>query len=338
MKIKYAIIAIVVLSLASCKEQSKEEFTSHIKNIHGELITVDCLIGQPYGLICYDTLLFLCDPYEGATLTVLDIKNNRFVKRILSIGNGPGEVTGSLRLSISPVRKELYVFQMQSGHINTYDLSGHIHEGELRLKESLRIEDRPANVVVTQTNFVGIGPFEDGRYHIYDKKGLFRKEAGKYPFHGEEMNAQARFFLYQGYLCAQPDGTHFTLGSSYSDNLEFYTVRMNQAELIKKYGVRDVQARFDNSVELDGNCLLGYKGAYAVDRFCYMLYSGKTYAENNHRRNGATRVFVFGWEGDFVKSYQFDEEIFAFSVDEKNETIYGVVNHEGETGIMRFKM
>jgi hypothetical protein len=343
-KIEFFILTIFVVFMISCKEHNKNTFTKEIKNtftkdlknISGELMTFDCLVGRPYSMVCYDTLLFICDHYEQKALTVLDIKNNRFVQRGLGIGNGPGEVMGSLKISVSSEQKELYIFQMQSGGFNIYDLSD--NNCNLILKESVRIEDRPANAIATRNNLVGIGPFEEGRYHLYDKKGVFMAGIGKYPFSGEKMDIQARFFLYQGYLYAQPNGTRFVLGSSYSDNLEFYEISDSQeAQLIKKYETRNVQAKYNNSVVPDDNCVLGYKGAYGSEKFCYMLYSGRTYAENNHKRLGASLIFVFDWDGNFVKSFQLDNDVMTFCIDEKNNTIYGIVLNE-EYDIMKFKM
>lgn len=162
---------------------------------------------------------------------------------------------------------------------------------------------------------------------------------GSYPADDLPESAHARFFLYQGDLCSQPGGTHFALGSSYSDNLEFYKIKEGKAELLKKYGAGNkVLAQFNDRIQLDDNCLLGYKSSYATDKYCYMLYSGKTYAENDHRVSWGENIFVFEWNGDFVKSFRLNHEILTFAVDETNEVIYGIVLHEEEAGIMKFEI
>ena len=334
MKKEHILGVLFFLLFISCKEKIKNDFFYGIKDIKGKLIDTDCLIGKPSALIFHDSLLFVYDQYEGKALTLLDIRNNRCKDRVLSVGNGPGEITGPLRLSISPQQKKLYVFQIQSGRFNIYNLC----EGELVFQESVYIKERPANVVATQDALIGIGPFERGRYQVYDKNGNLTREIGAYPFDGEEMNAQTRFFLYQGYLCSQPDGRYFAMGSSYSDNLEFYGIQENTFNLLKKYGSRRVNAKFNNTVELDDDCLLGYKGSYSTDQYCYMLYSGKTYAENNHQKMGAAYIFVFDWkDGSFVKSFRSDKDIRSFCVDEVNNVFYGIISHENEAAIMKFE-
>ncbi|ULB33762.1 BF3164 family lipoprotein [Proteiniphilum propionicum] len=334
MKTGLLIMIILVILQISCNRQSKDLFLSDIKSVSGELIDVDCLIGKPYRLISYDTLLFICDPYDSKTMTVLDVRSNRCIDRILQTGSGPGEVSGSLRFSLSSIHNKLYVFQIQSGIFNTYDILGK----SLTLAESVHIKERPANVVATERALVGIGPFEEGRYHIYDREGNLMNHAGMYPSEEKAQNAHARFFLHQGNLCSQPGGMYFALGSSYSDNLEFYKIKDGQTELLKKYGTGNkVQARFDNTLQLDDNCLLGYKSSYATDQYCYMLYSGKTFVENNRRVSWGKNIFVFEWNGNFVKSFRLSHEILAFAIDEFNGIIYGIVLHEGEAAIMKFK-
>lgn len=329
------IIILLVILQMNCTKQSKTGFLSNAKFISGEIINVDCLIGKPYRLISHDTLLFICDPYDSRTITVLDMRNNRCIDRMLQIGNGPGEVSGPLRLSSSTIHNKLYVFRIQSGIFNTYDILGK----SFILEESIYIKERPANVVAMDEVLVGIGPFEIGRYHIYDREGNLINHAGIYPSDEMDQNEQARFFLHQGNLCSQPGGTHFAMGSSYSDNLEFYQIKDGQIELLEKYGTGDkIQARFDNTLQLDDNCLLGYKSSYATNQFCYMLYSGKTFAENDHRVSWGKNIFVFEWNGNFVKSFQLSREVLAFAVDESNSIIYGIVLHEGEAGIMEFKI
>ena len=333
MKKKYIWVLVFFLSCISCKEKNKNEFMTGIKDIKGEIMEVDCLIGKPYGLTFYDALLFVYDLYEGNALTVIDTRISQCKNRVLSIGQGPGEVVGALRLSVSPQQKKLYVFQIQSGRFNSYEIRGE----ELAFQESVHISERPANVVAVQDAFIGIGPFERGRYHVYNKQGTQKDEVGAYPFDGEEMNVQSRFFLYQGYLCSQPDGTHFALGSSYSDNLEFYGIQENKVKLLKKYGFREVKAKFDETIQLDNDCLLGYKDSFGTERYCYMLYSGKTYSENNYQKYGAAHIFVFEWDGTFVQSYRFDKDVLAFCVDDPNKVFYGIVL-ENEYVIMKFEM
>ena len=114
MKTGSLIIILSIILLVSCTKQGNNVFLSDIKPVSGELVNVDCLIGKPYRLVFHDTLLFICDPFDSKTLTVLDVRNNRCIDRVLQTGSGPGEVSGSLRFSLSSIHKKLYVFQINT--------------------------------------------------------------------------------------------------------------------------------------------------------------------------------------------------------------------------------
>lgn len=334
---RYYYTIIICVFLLGCKENKEIDFSNKGRLIIGELMTIDSLIGKPYELCFIDSFLFIIDRYEGKMVTIVDVENNNKVVRNLNEGRGPGEVSGPLRVSISIKKKEIQVFQIQSGIMNVYDLTTRASNNDFKLVRSISFSDRPANAVLTRECAIGIGPFSEGRYHLYDLNGVFKIGVGDYPFNGNRMNPMDRFILYQGYLQEQPDGDFFALGSSYSDNLEFYKLEKSGITLVNRYGIKDVMGTYDNSIQLNDNCLMGFKGSYGTEKYCYMLYSGKTLKENNNRRMWGTRIFVFNWNGELIQTYELNQEVISFCVDEIKGLIYGIVNMEGNFEIMKFK-
>jgi hypothetical protein len=297
--------------------------------IYGQTLDADWLIGKPAEIIYIDSHVLYYDRYESRAITVLDIKNQRFVRRFLNEGQGPGEVILPLKLSVSGDGK-LEVFQMQNGRLYEYDIKDILDTTRNATYTDYRFEDRPANIRKIVNGFVGIGMYEDGRYQLYDESGKTVAPIGEYPFRGEGMNHQDRFFLYQGALCSKPDGKYFALGSSYSDNLEFYTVEGAHATLVKKYETFDVKGRMEQTLLLDDDCVMTYKGAYGTDRYCYMLYSGETFGERHARSTGGKKIVVFDWKGAHVKTFEADKLIFSFCVDETDSNLFAVTHDEEE--------
>ncbi|MDR1339323.1 MAG: TolB-like 6-bladed beta-propeller domain-containing protein [Prevotellaceae bacterium] len=328
---------IICIAFCSCNRQTSDFFSSQ-REIYGEAITVDCLIGRPAEIVCIDSFLFFYDRYEGQTITVLDIKNDRFISRFLNEGQGPDEVLVPLKLSVSGGKK-LIVFQMQNGLLREYDLSGTVDMEQKALYGEYSFEDRPANIKKTAGGFVGIGMFEDGRYTLYDENGKAVNTVGKYPFRGEKMSPAERFFLYQGALCVSPDGSHFAMGSSYCDNLEFYRIENGDASLVRRYETYDVAGNFDRQVSLSDNCVMNYKGACGTERYCYMLYSGETFGTQHVRSTGGKLILVFDWKGAHVQTLASDKLIYSFCVDAADETLYAITYEEEEGfSITRYKL
>jgi hypothetical protein len=339
MKAKHLLIAVIILFSSSCGTNT-QDFVGNIQKISGTLLDIGCMVGIPAEIVCLDSLILYYDRYEGKTITVFDTKNNKLVRRFLSEGRGSGEVITPLKLLVSPEHKNLYVFQIQTGYLNVYALKDIVNmDTETKPAEKYVFGDRPAIIRKHQTGYVGIGMFDDGRFHLYDTKGEITAAAGKYPFKGDEMDHTTRFFIYQGSLCTNPNATCFAMGASYCDNIEFYEIKNDRASLVKQYGNYDVNAQFNNRIELHDDCIMNYKAAYGTARYCYMLYSGKTYFENHRRTFGGKTVRVFDWKGNYIKSYESEKDIFSFCVDETDENMYVItLDNDGEYGIARFKL
>ena len=336
-------LIIVFFFINACTTQNYD-FSSNEKIISGVKLDVGCMIGMPNELIYLNPLLIFCDRYGNQCITVYDTEKKQFVRRFLSIGQGPGEVLHSLRLFASPTDKKISVFQTNAAYLNIYDIDEVIEKSDIPYPEQIFFEDGPPVIKKVTNGYIGIGPFEGGRFRMYDDTGRNLYDFGKYPFRGEEMYPAGRFFVYQGFISTSIDGSYFAIGTSYSDNLEFYRLVDGKAELIKRYESRDAKAIFyGNSMRIDDDCIMNYKAAFGGN-YCYMLYSGKPYLDNGKRRTvGGKKIIVFDWDGNYIKSYKAEVEILSFCVDEVNNIIYAsFIDDDDETGggynIMQFNL
>ncbi|GHT08881.1 hypothetical protein FACS189426_05610 [Bacteroidia bacterium] len=298
---------------------TNSSFSDKEKPIVGQKVNIDCLIGQPTELVRIDSLLMFYDKYDKQLITVFDVKNDRFVRRFMDEGQGPEEAIPPLKLFID--NGQLGVFQMQTGALSLYDVKDIVNIGQTPIAEKkLVFKDRPANIKPTQSGFVGIGMFDDGRYRLYDKNAEYIGVFGTYPFKGEEMDPTMRFFIYQGNFCS--NGNHFTFGCSYCDNIEFYQIENNKALLVHKQETMDAKVQFSQKLQIEDDCVMNYKSAYGGDNYCYMLYSGKTYAEQNRRSVRGNKIRIFDWQGKYIQTFTTDKDIFSICVDEPDGILY----------------
>ncbi|MDR1562923.1 MAG: TolB-like 6-bladed beta-propeller domain-containing protein [Dysgonamonadaceae bacterium] len=297
--------------------------------ITGEHIDVDSLIGQPSQTVFIEPYLFFYDRFDGKSITMVDVNKKSIYKRFLKEGHGPGEIIPPLKLFVSD-DNTLNVFQLQTGALLSYKLSSLLDASILPSPHSkVMFKDRPAILSKAKDGFVGIGMFEKGRFQLYDDDGNDIKVIGSYPFDGDNMNPINRFFRYQGTLCSSPDGKHFAMGSAYCDNLEFWEVTDNHnAVLTHKYESYDVKGSFNGTIRLDDECVMNYKGAYGTNRYCYMLYAGEKYGEKHKRTTGGKIILKFDWNGNYIKTFQTESNIYSFCVDNKDRTIYGITKDE----------
>lgn len=331
---KKFLIGIVCFCLFfSCNNNNKSKFTHNIQQIEGKSLFIDCFIGVPYSITFVDSLLLFYDRHEGKTITIYDLQNEKCVGREISEGKGPGEVIVPIDLLSFPQQDELYLFQRQTGYLNTYSIS------DRKMTNSLYFQEKPFDLQRMQDYYIGTGLFEQGRFGIYDLKGNMLRTDGQYPFEGEAMDVIPRYVLYQSYYCAKPDGNSFVMGSLFCDNIEFYEVKDNETTLLKKYESIDIKARYSEQLIIDDACTINYTWAYGTSKYCYMLYSGKTYLENDRKTGWGNTIIVFDWKGNHIRSFATDVDILTFCVDELKNRIYAVaLDYNGEYGIRYFNL
>lgn len=311
----------------------KPDFTANETDITGIKLDVGCLIGRgPAELFYLDPLLLFYDPYENKAVTVYDAQNKQFVRRFLSVGQGPGEIIAPLKLFASSVDNTINMFQIQPSILTIYEPVDIIDNDYIEHPVQIQFSGKmkPWNIKKIKDNYIGIGLFEDSRFRMYDLDGNIVSSFGKYPFRGEEMDFMGRFIIYQGVVATSAYGDCFAIGTSYCDNLEFYQILDGTAVLKRKYETYDANVNFVGNVfRIEDDCIMNYKAAYG-GKYCYMLYSGETYLEKGRNVYGGRRIIVFDWEGNYLKSYKADIDIRSFCVDEENNIIYAIIRNEDD--------
>jgi hypothetical protein len=336
---KQLFLLIISGIIISCNSNAKTRiaYKQNTTQIKGEFLPLDFLVGSPNDIVCRDNLLIYYDRYERKLLSVIDLNNNQLVGRYISEGNGPGEAIAPLFLLSFPQKDVLYTYQRNMATISLFTLP------DFKIKKNLSIHSstpwRPFEMQRMKDYYAGIGIFDKGRFSIYDPEGKLLQTGGTYPFEGEEMERISAFMLYQGVFCASPENNYLVLGCSLSDHIAFYEIKENEIILLKEYASYDVKARYKGQLFVADECLTHYVRAFGTTAYCYMLYSGETYAKKNQNIHSGNYIIVFDWQGNYVKTLETDHEIKTFYVDETHGLIYATaLNNDGEYGIMKFKI
>jgi hypothetical protein len=298
---------------------------------------MDELIKAPYTIVTAGTWLVYSDYFEGKMISLYNLTKNRSAGRHVSVGNGPGEAIPPLGILPFPQKDTIYVYQRNSATLNTFSVP------DFQMLSSTPFVSstpwRPMRVVKTKDYYIGETVYDEGRFGIYDSKGKLLQTGGTYPFRGEEMERIPAFILYQGNFCASPEGNYFASGSLFCDHIAFYEAGENGITLLKEYASHDVKATYPNQLVVENDCTVGYTCAYGTASCCYMLFSGKTYAENGQNSEGGHYIIVFDWQGNHIRTLETNREIRNFCIDEPNSTIYATApDNDGEYGIIKFKI
>ncbi len=322
----------------ACNNQSSVIYNKNVIALKSEPVQINALIGNPYDIFIRDSLLIYYDYYDGKFLSVFDLKKNLFMGRYISEGNGPGEAVAPLYILSFPEKENIYLYQRNTSILNTVNIP------KLEIQDSRQLTSstswKPFELQRTKDFYVGLGIFENGLFSVYNLNCGQIYEGGQYPFDGEKRNKSEAFLSYQGAFCTNADNNKFAFGCLYSDYIAFYEIKNNKILTLKEYSSYDVKVNYNNNhVIPEDNCIISYTSAFGTQSYCYMLFSGETYADKEKRDSGGNYIVVFDWNGNYVKTFKTDREIYNFCVDVKNDLIYATAQNEnGEKNIVKFKI
>jgi hypothetical protein len=329
-------IAVLFVPVSCNKGKAGLDYRQNVIPVKGEFLPMDELIKAPYDIVPVGTRLIYYDYYDGKMISAYDLENGRFEGRHVPVGNGPGEAIPPLYIFPFPQKDRIYAYQRNTATLSVFSVPDFRMLGSTPFASSTPW--RPLRMAKTRDYYIDETIYNKGRFGIYNRKGELLQTGGTYPFRGEEMERTPAFILYQGNFCACPEGNYFASGSSFCDHIAFYEASETGITLLKEYASHDVKAAYPNQLVVEKDCTVGYTCAYGTASYCYMLFSGKTYAENGQRAEGGNYIIVFDWQGTYVKTLEADREIRNFCVDEPGRTIYATaLGDDGEYGIMKFK-
>lgn len=323
--------------LACSGSTTSVNYKQNVIQIKGEFLSIDHFIGNPHSITCKDTLLIYYDRYDNKLMSVYDIKNNHFIGRYVSEGNGPGEAIAPLDIFSYSQGNRLYTYQRNTATLNIFDMP------ELKITTTLSFSSpsskwRPSKIQKMKDYYLGETVYDKGRFGLYNLQGEFFHAGVTYPFDGEEMDRIAARILYQGNTCTNPENNQFAVGCLLCDHLSFYEVNEKEFVLLKEYTSNTIKARYPGQLVIQDDCTINYTWAQGTAAYCYMLFSGQTYSENNSAACGHY-IVVFDWQGNYIKTLETDHKIKTFCVDEINNQVYATaLNSDGEYGIIQFKL
>lgn len=101
------IIVFISLFLVSCtRKTDRDRILGSSVGIKGQYIPVEFLLGEPYQIQLLDSLLIIADRIDSTALVIYNVNDNKLVKKVINIGNGPNEFILPMRLTIDRQKKK----------------------------------------------------------------------------------------------------------------------------------------------------------------------------------------------------------------------------------------
>ena len=328
---KKGLYFVFLLALTACGTQSKQELdavlahqTVEIKNDYlgkvGPLVaTADKLYGVDFLL---DTCFYCIDPTENT------------LQRFGTKGQGANEF--------------LYPGSLQYVDENTIG----IYDGRLRkyteidCQSGFNLSMRSPNLgerfsfyakKLPDGQYIGIGPYDDGMFTLFNSSGVAQKCFYEYPYHDVDektIKNVLRAMAYQGTFVSNPSKDKLAFSVSNGEILHFYQWKDDNLQIIRKIENRYPNYKPDEigggfSAIMSKENVYGYISLYATDQYVYALYSGETAKsclENNKEPDG-DQLIIFNWKGEKIKTLKLDIRCLTIAVTPDDKILYGIANN-----------
>lgn len=352
-KIIIPILSILLLSLFSCnkKEIEPPEIFEDSLSIQGEILDSNLeYIGLPAQAILIDSFLIIKDNANASkrefSIHIINVKQNKYITSTCRKGRGPKEIVNALSLSRSISNKRSFtVYSRFKYSFFDFNIDSILKNNNYLPKRTMTFKE-PYLIPVHLPNhqYMAIGPFEQGRYRVSDSLGENHRYRFDYPQDPDHKNVPNKFKskAYQGNFCLQLNGNYFAFGALNSGILEFFQATQDKILKIKdwhfyypEYRIKPDPNRISAPVSPDNK--FAFTAMSGTENYLYILYSGRTFREYQSRIIYSRDLLVFTWSGKPVLRYSLDREIWAFSVDEKDQTLYGITNLP-EPALIKFKL
>ena len=300
------------------------------------------ILGSWAKLITYDSTIVILSNKFDSFISLIDLKKGNIIDTGME-GRGPGELATPMSVIKSPVDGYFDVFDTNLKAIFRYNLDSSLHYTSTYLPQKINLV-RPDEKFfdyfgleygfLGENKIVGYGNFyNQNRWSIYNTDNKTFKYTHEYTFDPEDK-AETMFktLAYQGSMVTQ--NNKLVWMCSYSPIIEFYEFSSDSLRLKNRVQKGTVKYIADNSGGGIGSALkpenqMGFITLDVDNKHIYTLYSGEL-IKNTKGDGKGDKIYVFDWEGNFIKGYKTDQELIGLTKVPEQDLLYVVSASTGE--------
>ena len=300
MKNKILILLALTYLLFSCKD--KEE----IKTFQLSCISTmqdNEILGNPSDLILIDSALIVLDKIGKEPFHLYNTISEKYVASTGRYGEGPLEYNNLGKLYtldnyiyVYDVNvKRCYKLQLDSFNLRNVSTKA-IWQGDTLIHFY--------TLPMKNGDFFCFGSYKDNRIKIVDRNGQLKESLFEYPYRDNterQLKPKLRSLAYRGPADKKPNEDSFVQVMSNSDMIFIYQTINNKVEvkeIINSYPTyKTEEDETGYSVPISAHTPHCYLDVATTNRYIYLLYSGKTYADKGMDSFYGEQIFVYDWKG-----------------------------------------
>ena len=313
------------------------------QKLSSSAVKLNFMLNDPMQLVMADSLLLIGD-FGECLIKVVDPVRGKELNSICRKGRGPGEFSDRIKIAYNRRDNAINIYEEQVKTFAKFPLSMALKWENDSVKK-IHFEKHIMRLVKCNDSlFVGVGMLEK-RYALFNSEGKFKSVKYDYPTSSDKnWPFELKSIEFQNDIVVNSFGDRLVEASLYCDNIEFFAIKGTDIDEIREY--QSYSPNLDNGSSGDIRMLhpkedtkFGYLDIYAQGNHVYCLYSGKTIKESRGKGGPfhGSIIRVFDFDGNPVVSYKLDRNVFKFTVDTSEKTIYAIV-HAPEPEIVKFEL
>jgi len=354
MKLKQIIfiasIALLIFAL-SCEEKKindplRHEAFKKAITLKGEEINLNSsMLNEPSGMIIIDPFLIIDDPDNNYLLTLIDLRNQKVIKRFLKKGRGPKECV-VIDLYKHKERK-FYAYGKSLHKLLIFNLDSLLNN-ENYSPAVYKLNDNGnfiSVLAVSESFYIGTGNLKKGRYGILKEGNIKTKYS--FPKDKTKYSIKEKSAAYGSELDIKPDMKKFVSSINVGGVIEIFSIKHNTINKIKnlhyfypKYNIIYAGEGLGHAAQYyTKDNIFGFTDVYTTNNSIYTKYSGKNLIRKKdfYTLSTGKHILVYDWKGKPKRHYELDYHVEYICVN-KNETAMYAITYKPEPKIIKFKL
>jgi hypothetical protein len=273
---------------------------------------------------------------------VIDIKANKYIKRIGQNGLGPGEITMVHRFQKDREKGNFWVYDAEQKRYAKYNLSSNSTLSEIHFRQTENLFLAIEMVWSSDSTWMTNRADKEEKFVEFNTKGEIIQTFGSWEgmLDVKDVPYSVVSYIHQGVLAADPERKRFVKVGVARDYIEI--LEKETGKIISVRGPEQFVPEFEVHYSggypfpiLPGNTPTFYTSCEPRSKFIFTKYFGKDSQLYNEGIMD-NRILVFDYEGNIIRGFDLDHYLLSFTVDEENRIIYGIT-YDAEPNIVEFQ-
>ena len=310
------------------------DFDSQEQIVFSEIPYPD-ILGSTMQIVKKDSLLFINEFHGDSLIRIFNLNNNRILKYLVSVGNGPNELISPLELQA--VGNKLWMLSRPLHLMNHISFSN-IDSTPILSQDGLIKSEADCFIPLDDSNVVLSGFFSKryGLMNFQDKNLL--KEFGDYPdfwINEKDIPVTAKSMFHQCRFAINTQKQLFASGSYFVLDIYKYDVDSKDVPELKfRKQLGEYEYDFESGGRVTATLRPGADPAsvdvIGGDEHIYVIVQDE---QNRKNRN----IMVLDWDGKPVKLLKSGKRITCLTVDEAEGIGYCIIQ-DPEDKLVSFKL